>query len=230
MFQRILVIDDEAQIQRFLKIALEGSGYEVILAENGRQGLTQASLQSPDLILLDLGLPDISGLEVLAQLREWSKTPVIVLSVQNQEREKVGALDKGADDYLTKPFGIQELLARMRVALRHSAERSGSGEASPIFEQAGIRFDPASHQVWKHEQKIKLTKTEYKLLALLVQHAGKVLTHRQLLTQIWGAEYVGESHYLQVYISQLRRKLEDDPNQPRLLLTEPGVGYRLALD
>lgn len=227
MSLKILVIDDEAQIQRFLKIALEGSGYEVILADNGRQGLESAILQSPDLILLDLGLPDINGLEVLRQLREWSKTPVIILSVQNQERDKVAALDLGADDYLTKPFGVQELLARLRVALRHSAERSSGQEASPIQQFGDVRVDLAAHQVHKGETKIKLTKTEYKLLALLAQHAGKVLTHRQLLSEVWGPAYIGDSHYLQVYVSQLRRKLEDDPTEPRLIETEAGVGYRL---
>ncbi|MEZ0369851.1 MAG: response regulator [Candidatus Sericytochromatia bacterium] len=230
MAQRILVIDDEAQIQRFLKIALEGSGYEVLLAENGQQGLELASLQSPDLILLDLGLPDDSGLNVLQRLREWTRIPVIILSVQEQERDKVAALDRGADDYLTKPFGVQELLARIRVALRHSAERSSQAERPPWFQLGNVRIDLASRQVSKGEQSIKLTKTEFKLLALMIQHVGKVLTHRQILREIWGAEYTGETHYLQVYVSQLRRKLEDDPTQPRLILTESGVGYRLMAE
>ncbi len=227
---KILVIDDEAQIQRFLKIALEGSGYEVELADNGRQGLELAILQNPDLILLDIGLPDMTGFDVLSQLREWSKIPVIILSVQNQERDKVTALDLGADDYLTKPFGVQELLARVRVALRHSAERSTGQTASAIQQFGDVRIDLAAHLVHKGEAKIKLTKTEYKLLALLAQHAGKVLTHRQLLSEVWGAAYVSDSHYLQVYVSQLRRKLEDDPTSPRLILTEPGVGYRLETE
>ena len=230
MAQRILVVDDEAQIQRFLKIALEGSGYEVLQAENGKQALENASLQTPDLMLLDLGLPDIGGLEVLRRLREWTRIPVIILSVHEQERDKVGALDHGADDYLTKPFGVQELLARIRVALRHSAERNGQTEAATLFQLGDVRVDLPSRQVWKHEQTVKLTKTEFKLLALLIQHAGKVLTHRQILREIWGAEYTGETHYLQVYISQLRRKLEADPAQPQMILTESGVGYRLSGD
>lgn len=227
MTARILVIDDEVQIQRFLKIALESSGYEVLLADQGQKGLELASLQSPDLILLDLGLPDMTGQDVLSRLREWSRVPVIILSVQNQERQKVQALDQGADDYLTKPFGIQELLARLRVALRHNQERLQSKDIPTVYECQTIRIDQAAHQVWKNNTKVKLTKTEYKLLALLVKNAGKVLTHRQILSEVWGSEYVGESHYLQVYVSQLRRKLEEDPNQPRLIQTEPGIGYRL---
>lgn len=228
MAQRILVIDDEPQIQRFLRIALEASGYEVLLADTGRQGLEQASLQSPDLIILDLGLPDLSGLEVLAALRGWSRVPVMILSVQDQERDKVQALDQGADDYLTKPFGIQELLARLRVALRKQADTVAASE--PVFRSGPLTLDRTTRQVLKQGQVVKLTKTEYRLLALLVAHAGKVLTHRQILREIWGAEYVEEHHYLQVYISQLRRKLELDPAQPQLLLTESGVGYRLALE
>lgn len=228
MTQRILVIDDESQIQRFLKIALEGSGYEVLLADNGQQGLELASLQSPDLILLDLGLPDMGGMEVLKRLREWTRVPVLILSVQEQERDKVAALDRGADDYLSKPFGVQELLARIRVALRHSTERSSKTETSYLYQMGDLKIDLAGHQIWKNDQSLKLTKTEFKLLALLIQHAGKVLTHRQILREIWGAEYTGETHYLQVYISQLRRKLEVDPSQPQLILTESGVGYRLA--
>ena len=230
MSQKILVIDDESQIQRFLKIALEGSGYEVLLASQGQQGLEKAGLDSPDLILLDLGLPDLAGLEVLQRLREWTQIPVIVLSVQEQERDKVAALDRGADDYLTKPFGVQELLARIRVALRHAAARTEPGDDNSSVQFGPIRVDRASRQIWKGEEPVKLTKTEYKLLALLIQHAGKVLTHRHILREIWGAEYTGETHYLQVYVSQLRRKLEDDPTQPRLILTESGVGYRLMAE
>ncbi|MEZ0372038.1 MAG: response regulator [Candidatus Sericytochromatia bacterium] len=230
MSQKILVIDDESQIQRFLKIALEGSGYEVLLARQGQQGLEKAGLDSPDLILLDLGLPDLAGLEVLQRLREWTQIPVIVLSVQEQERDKVAALDRGADDYLTKPFGVQELLARIRVALRHAAARTEPGDDNSSVQFGPIRVDRASRQIWKGEEPVKLTKTEYKLLALLIQHAGKVLTHRHILREIWGAEYTGETHYLQVYISQLRRKLEDDPTEPRYFLTEPGIGYRLLAE
>lgn len=230
MSQRILLIDDEAQIQRFLKIALEGSGYEVLSADTGRTGLEAASLHNPDLILLDLGLPDIGGQEVLQRLREWTRVPVIVLSVQEQERDKVTALDHGADDYLTKPFGVQELLARMRVALRHSAERAGQSEVPAVFAFGPVKVDRSSRQVTRGGEIVKLTKTEFRLLNLLIQHAGKVLTHKQILREIWGAEYTDEIHYLQVYISQLRRKLEEDPNRPRLILTEPGVGYRLSTE
>lgn len=227
MSQRILVIDDEGGIRSFLRVALEGSGYQVLEAETGRQGLELASLQTPDLILLDLGLPDGRGLELLRQLRQWCRIPTIVLSVQAAEQDKVNALDIGADDYLTKPFGIQELLARMRVALRHRAERNAT-EAVLVHTFGPVRVDLAARQVSKDGQAVKLTKTEYRMLVLLIQHAGKVLTHRLLLREIWGAEFIGETHYLQVYISQLRRKLEVDPTDPKLILTEPGVGYRLA--
>lgn len=229
MSQRILVIDDEAGIQRFLKIALEGSSYEVLQAETGQQGLEIASLRNPDLILLDLGLPDGSGLEILRRLREWSRIPVIVLSVQDAEQDKVSALDYGADDYLTKPFGIQELLARIRVAMRRWSEINQK-DLSSQFIAGHLKVDRTRRLVWKGDELIKLTKTEFKFLALLIQHAGKVLTHRQILCEIWGADYIGETHYLQVYISLLRRKLELDPSQPRLFLTEPGVGYRLNVD
>lgn len=222
----ILVVDDEVQIQRFLRIALESSGYQVQLACTGGEGLEQAALLQPALIILDLGLPELSGLEVLTQLRTWSSIPVIVLSVRDQERDKVKALDLGADDYLTKPFGIQELLARIRVALRHAAGRGGTDE-SQLLENGPLKVDVLARRVCCRGSEVKLTKTEFNLLALLVQHAGKVLTHRQILVQIWGAEYGSETHYLQVYISQLRRKLEQEPTQPELILTEPGVGYRL---
>lgn len=226
MSQRILVIDDEGGIRSFLRVALEGSGYEVIQAETGRQGIELASLQNPDLILLDIGLPDGSGLDLLRELRQWCRIPAIVLSVQGAEQDKVEALDNGADDYLTKPFGIQELLARMRVALRRRAELSVP-EMVSAYESGEVRVDLATRQVWKQGRIVKLTKTEYRMLTLLIQHAGKVLTHRLLLRELWGAEFVGETHYLQVYVSQLRRKLEADPAQPRLILTEPGVGYRI---
>lgn len=227
MTQPILVIDDEPQIRRFLAIALEAQGYPVVLCEAGQMGLQQAALVNPQLVLLDLGLPDMPGLEVLPRLREWSQVPVIILSVQDQERDKVKALDLGADDYLTKPFGVQELLARIRVALRH---RQATPVVQSVFAQGPLKVDLATRSVWFQDQLVKLTKTEYNLLALLVRHAGKVLTHRQILSEVWGAEYVSETHYLQVYLSRLRNKLELDPSQPRYLLTEAGVGYRLVLD
>lgn len=223
----ILVIDDEPQIQRFLKIALVAQGYEVVLCQNAEQGLAEIALQSPALVILDLGLPDLPGLEVLRQLRSWSRVPVVILSVQDQESEKVAALDLGADDYLTKPFGVPELLARIRVALRHAAERSQT-DVAPQLQCGPLLIDRPARSVSLQGQPVKLTKTEFNLLEYLALHAGKVVTHRQLLTALWGAEYFAETHYLQVYISQLRRKLEADPTQPQLLLTEPGVGYRLS--
>ncbi len=232
MSQRILIIDDEKSIQRSLKLSLEAAGFSVRQAADGLQGIEAFSSQSPDLVLLDLGLPDMSGLKVLSSIREQSRIPVIILSVRDQERQKVEALDLGANDYLTKPFGVQELLARMRVALRTSADRQNqTGEVTdPMFQLGSLRVDRERHLVWKNDLPVKLTKTEYKLLSLLVRHAGKVLTHRQILTEIWGDAYQGETHYLQVYISQLRRKLEAEPTAPQLILTEPGAGYRLALD
>jgi len=229
MKTRILIIDDEVAIQRFLRIALEAQDFDVMIAATGQEGLQQITFSNPELVLLDLGLPDISGLAVLEQLREWSTVPVIVLSVREQEKDKVMALDLGADDYLSKPFGIQELLARIRVALRHSRLQGlalNTGEQ--IFRSGQLRVDPLQRKLWRSEEEVKLTKTEYNLLLFLIKHAGKVLTHRQLLQAVWGAEYLDETHYLQVYISRLRNKLEADPTQPEIFLTEPGVGYRLA--
>jgi two-component system, OmpR family, KDP operon response regulator KdpE len=230
MKTRILVVDDEIAIQRFLRIALEAQDFEVLIAGTGQEGLAQVSLNNPELILLDIGLPDLSGLSVLEQLREWSQVPVIVLSVREQEKDKVLALDLGADDYLSKPFGIQELLARIRVALRHSRLRTlAENNANTVFRSGGLSVDPVQRKVCKDSQDVRLTKTEYNLLLFLIKHAGKVLTHRQLLQAIWGVEYLDETHYLQVYISRLRNKLEADPAQPQLFLTESGVGYRLAM-
>lgn len=229
MKTRILIIDDEVAIQRFLKIALEAQDFEVLIAGTGQEGLQQITLCSPELVLLDLGLPDLSGLAVLEQLREWSAVPVIVLSVREQEKDKVSALDLGADDYLSKPFGIQELLARIRVALRHSRLQGlALAPTDQVFRSGQLRVDPLQRKLWRGETEVKLTKTEYNLLLFLIKHAGKVLTHRQLLQAVWGAEYLDETHYLQVYISRLRNKLEADPTQPEIFLTEPGVGYRLA--
>lgn len=229
MKSRILIIDDEMAIQRFLRIALEAQGFEVQIAPDGQTGLQSMTLFNPELVLLDLGLPDLSGLAVLEQLREWSQVPVIVLSVREQEKDKVMALDQGADDYLSKPFGIQELLARIRVALRHSRLQGlNQNTGEPILRAGHLRVEPLQRRVWRGDEETKLTKTEYNLLLFLFKHAGKVLTHRQLLQAVWGAEYLDETHYLQVYISRLRNKLEADPAQPQIFLTEPGVGYRLA--
>jgi two-component system KDP operon response regulator KdpE len=222
---RVLVVDDEVQIRRFLRIALEANGYRVYEAAAGRDAIQEAARLRPDLVILDMGLPDIEGLEVLERLREWSPTPVIILSVRDADRDKVAALDAGADDYLTKPFSLEELMARMRAAQRHALP----GPQPLVFSGAGVKVDLAHRQVTKNDETVRLTPTEYALLRLLVQHAGKVLTHKQILKEVWGPDYVDETHYLRVYFAQLRQKLEDDPALPRLILTEPGVGYRLAI-
>jgi two-component system KDP operon response regulator KdpE len=221
---RVLVVDDEVQIRRFLRIALEANGYRVYETSSGSAAVQEAARLRPDLVILDIGLPDIGGLEVLRRLREWTPTPVIMLSVRDADRDKVAALDAGADDYLTKPFSVDELLARLRVAQRHAQP----GPAAAVFAQGDVEVDLSRRHVTKGGMDVKLTPTEYALLRLLIQHAGKVLTHRQILKEVWGPEYMDETHYLRVYFGQLRQKLEDDPARPRLILTEPGVGYRLA--
>lgn len=222
----ILVIEDEAPIRKFLRVSLASEEYRIEESETGKKGLTMAASQPPDLVILDLGLPDIDGLDVLRSLREWLSAPVIVLSARGQERDKVAALDAGADDYLTKPFGVGELLARVRVAFRHSALVKGKNE--PKLTIGELTVDMAARRVFVGQREVHLTPLEYKLLSLLVQHAGKVLTHRQLLKDVWGPHQVGEVQYLRVFMAGLRRKLEADPAQPRYLLTEQGVGYRLA--
>lgn len=224
----VLLVEDEPQMRRFLRAALGTTEYELVEAGTAREGLAQAAGRNPDIILLDLGLPDADGLDVTRQLREWCRTPIIVLSARGKESDKIAALDAGADDYLTKPFGVGELLARMRVALRHAQGGAEGSEAT--FEGEGVRIDFAKRQVFKGDQPVHLTPLEYKLLATLVRHAGKVLTHRQLLKEVWGINAINQTHYLRVYMTQLRHKLEADPTQPRLLLTEPGVGYRLRAE
>lgn len=224
---RILVIDDEVAIRRFLKASLDPAHYEMIEAEAGEQGIRMAATENPKVILLDLGLPDIDGIDVAKRIREWSAAPIVVLSARGQEADKVAALDAGADDYLTKPFGIQELLARIRVALRHSRPPE---TAEPIFEAHGVRVDLALRKVFRDGEEVHLTPTEYNLLAMLIRHAGRVLTHRQLLTEVWGPAYATESQYLRVYMGQLRHKLEANPSRPQLLTNEPGVGYRLRTE
>jgi two-component system KDP operon response regulator KdpE len=221
----VLLIEDEPQMRRFLRAALGAGDYDLVEATTAREGLAQAAGRNPELILLDLGLPDADGLDVTRQIREWSSVPIIVISARGQESDKVAALDAGADDYLTKPFGVGELLARMRVAMRHA--RAAGGAEEPVFEGGGIRMDLARRQVLRAGEEVHLTPLEYKLLATLVKHAGKVLTHRQLLKDVWGINAINQTHYLRVYMTQLRHKLEADPTQPRLILTEPGVGYRL---
>jgi two-component system, OmpR family, KDP operon response regulator KdpE len=224
----ILLIEDEPQMRRFLRAAL-GAEYRLVEATNAREGLAQAASRNPDVILLDLGLPDRDGLEVVRELRAWSATPIIVLSARGREQDKVAALDLGADDYLTKPFGVEELLARIRVALRHAALPPGA-PPEPVFQVGDVRVDLIRREVRRGDQEVRLTPTEYKLLTLLVRHAGKVLTHRQLLKEVWGTTYADQSHYVRVYMAQLRQKLEADPARPRLLVTEPGVGYRLRAE
>ena len=224
----ILVVDDEPQVRRFLRASLPAQGYRLVEAETGADALREASTRVPDAVLLDLGLPDLDGVEVTRRIREWSAVPIVVLSARGQESDKIEALDAGADDYLTKPFGIGELLARLRVALRHANRTAGSEE--PVFEHGDLRVDLATQRVFSRGQEVRLTRTEYRLLALLVKHAGKVLTHRQLLKDVWGPGAVNESHYLRVYMGQLRHKLEEDPARPRHLVTEIGVGYRLKVD
>jgi two-component system KDP operon response regulator KdpE len=225
----VLIIEDDSQIRRFLRVTLGSSGYNLLEATSAQEGIKHVGLQHPDLIILDLTLPDLDGLEVARQLREWTQTPIIILSARNQEKDKVAALDAGADDYLTKPFGTEELLARMRVALRH-ALRSLHGSDDPIFSVGDLRVDMAHRQVFVGAQEVHLTPIEYKLLLILIQNAGKVVTRRQLLHDVWGAAYTDETHYLRVYMGQLRHKLEADPTRPRYLITEPGVGYRLKTE
>jgi len=225
----ILVVEDEPQMRHFLRAALEGHDYRIAEATTAREGIAQATSRSPDVILLDLGLPDGDGLDVTKRLREWSHAPVIVISARGQEGDKVAALDAGADDYLTKPFGIEELLARLRVALRHAARAAGEPE-EPTFVAGGLTVDLAHRQVFVSGDEVHLTPTEYKLLTLLVRHAGKVLTHRFLLKEVWGPNAVEHAHYLRVYMAQLRHKLEREPARPRHLTTEPGVGYRFKAE
>ncbi len=225
----ILVIDDEPQILRALRTILTAKKFQVTTASRGQEGLTLAAVQAPDVVILDLSLPDIDGVEVCAQLREWTQVPIIVLSVRDSERDKVAALDKGADDYLTKPFGIEELLARIRVALRHSALALGSSTRTLI--QAGpIVIDLARHVVTSCGEDVKLTATEFKLLAYLGANSNRVLTHQSILTHVWDSADADHVEYLRVYIGQLRRKLEANPEEPQYLLTEPGVGYRFITD
>ncbi len=220
---RVLVVDDEKAIRRYLHAALNAQGYTVYEANSGNETLSMAAINRPDLIILDLGLPDMDGVEVTRQLREWTKTPIIILSVREQETDKIEALDAGADDYLTKPFSSGELMARMRAALRHSTQAA----LEPVFESDNLKVDLSRRQVKVDGEEISLTPTEYDLLRLLVQNAGRVLTHRQMLRQVWGNAYESEAHLLRVNMSNLRRKIEPDPSRPRYIITEPGVGYRL---
>lgn len=225
----VLLVEDELPLRNFLAASLASAGYQVQEAEAGQIALNRASQQPPDLVILDLGLPDIDGQEVLQRLREWLTAPVIVLSARDQERQKIVALDHGADDYLTKPFSTGELMARIRVALRHVAHPGGD-IGSTKFESGELTVDLSARRVFVRGSEVHLTPIEYKLLSILIRHQGKVLTHRQLLKEVWGPQQIQETHYLRVFMANLRRKLEDDPARPRYLLTEQGVGYRLASD
>jgi len=221
-----VVIEDDAPIRRFLKVTLEENGFKYVEADTAKKGLIQCETQMPDLIILDLGLPDMDGLEVIELVREWTKVPIVVLSARGKEKDKVEALDAGADDYLTKPFGVDELLARIRVALRHSARtEAATGETS--FRYRGLEVDLEKRVVTVSGKEVHLTPIEYRLLATLVKHAGKVLTHKQLLVEVWGPNAEFEHQYVRVYMNQLRHKIEPEPARPKYLITETGVGYRL---
>ena len=226
---RILIIEDEPQMQKFLRTCLVAEGYRVVEATKGQEGLDLARTHNPDLVLLDLGLPDMDGTEVTKSLREWSTKPILIISARGQEDDKIRALDVGADDYLTKPFGTGELMARMRVALRRTA-RAGQETPDPVMTVGELVMDLDKRQVLVGGVEVHLTPNEYKLLAVLMKNAGKVLTHRQLLKEVWGPAYATQTQYLRVYMVQLRHKLEKDAARPRYLVTEPGIGYRLRVD
>ncbi len=222
--ETILIIDDEVQIRRLLEISLSSNGYKTLFASNGKEGLTAAATYTPSLVILDLGLPDIDGLELLVRLREWFTKPIIVLTVRNSEDDIIYALDKGANDYLTKPFRSGELLARIRAAIRLSEEK----EDNPLIKFGSLSIDMTNHVVRKNNEIIKLTATEFSLLSLLARNHGRVLTHQFLLKEIWGYSYLEQTQYLRVFIAQLRKKIEDDPLKPELLITESGIGYRFG--
>jgi two-component system KDP operon response regulator KdpE len=224
----ILVVEDEPQVMRVLRAALPGNGYRVAEATSGGQALVEAATRTPDLVLLDLGLPDLDGVEVTRRLREWSRVPVIVISAREQENDKIQALDAGADDYVTKPFATGELLARIRVALRNAAR--AAPDAASTFASGDLRVELGARRVFVGDDEVRLTRTEYRLLAALVRQAGRVVTHRQLLLEVWGPGAIDHAHYVRIYMGQLRHKLERDPARPRYLLTETGVGYRLKED
>lgn len=225
----VLVIEDEAQMLKFVRVSLTAQGYRVLEATTGEDGLRQAASYTPDLVVLDLGLPDLDGMEVTRRIREWTAAPIIVVSARGHEEDKVRALDEGADDYLTKPFGTGELLARIRVALRHAA-RMAQGPAATIATMGDVKVDLVKRLVFVGDREVHLTPIEYKLVATLVKHAGMVLTHKQLLDQVWGPGHAHQTQYLRVYMTQLRHKLEKNPARPKYLVTEPGVGYRLKVE
>jgi two-component system KDP operon response regulator KdpE len=224
----VLVVEDEPQMQRFLRASLTSHGFQVREAASGAVAITEATTHNPNLVLLDLGLPDVDGIDLTRQLREWSRVPIIVISARGREEDKVEALDAGADDYLTKPFGVNELLARIRVAIRH-AEQASSEKSTPVIDIGGLHLDLDRRQVLVNGNEVHLTPIEYKLLVLLAKNSGKVLTHRQILKEVWGPAYAGQSHYVRVRMAELRKKIETDSG-PKLFVTEPGVGYRIKAD
>ena len=224
----IVVIEDDPAIRLFLRTGLGAHGFKVFEADRGRQGIIEAGVRKPDLIILDLGLPDMDGVEVIKTIREWSVMPIIILSARSSEQNKIDALDAGADDYLTKPFGLGELLARIRVAMRHSVSNPAQDQ-NGIFTTGALKVDVLKRQVVVDDREVHLTPIQYRLLSMLIKNAGKVLTHQYLLKEVWGPSYRDNSHYLRIYMSQLRQKLEIDPTQPQYLLTESGVGYRLKV-
>jgi two-component system KDP operon response regulator KdpE len=229
MAGRIIIIEDDGPVRRFLEAALSNAGYEVVEAETGRMGLTHILARMPDLVVLDLGLPDMDGMEIISRVREWAQVPIIVLSARGREDDKVEALNAGADDYLTKPFSVPELLARIRVALRHAAVlKAGGGEGVSRFESGDLVVDLANRRVSMRGAEVHLTPLEYRLLTTLAKNAGKVLTHHYLLQEVWGPGYMEQTHYPRMFIASLRRKLEEDPAEPRYITTEQGVGYRLV--
>lgn len=223
---RVLIVDDEPQIRRFLRTSLAAHRCTVLEATTGQQALLMAADERPEIVVLDLGLPDLDGMEVIRKLREWSRVPILVLSVRGREQDKIAALDAGADDYVTKPFGMGELLARMRAALRNRRQEESP---EPVFCSGNLSVDLARRLVTVANAEVHLTPNEYELLRVLVVHAGKVVTHQQLLREVWGPADLDQTHYVRVYVGQLRQKIEADPSQPRHILTEPGVGYRLRL-
>lgn len=222
----VLVVEDEPQMRRFLRATLDAHGYRLVEAGTAREAIVGVTTQNPDVVLLDLGLPDGDGIALTREIREWTRVPIVVVSARGREEDKVEALDAGADDYLTKPFGIKELLARMRVALRHGREKAGEN-AEPVIELGPLKVDLVRREVTRDGKPVKLTPIEYRLLVLMAQNAGKVLTHRQILKEVWGAAYQAHTHYVRVHMAELRKKIEDEPARPRWLVTEPGVGYRL---
>ena len=224
----IVVIEDDPAIRLFLRTGLSAHGFKVFEADRGKQGIIEAGVRKPDLIILDLGLPDMDGVDVIKTIREWSTMPIIILSARSNEQNKIDALDAGADDYLTKPFGLGELLARIRVALRHSVSSLAQYQ-NGIFKTGALKVDLLKRQVFVADSEVHLTPIQYRLLSVLIKNAGKVLTHQSLLKEVWGPSYKDNSHYLRIYMSQLRQKLEKDPAQPQYLLTESGIGYRLKI-